>query len=156
MRDNVRRKNDERKTASFKKALGDFNGDSFLVLMVGFAHTSFDLCQKSEAFYLENSLQGNFIGTDMASFQMRGEGNLIDRSFMLSGSKLLGEVDMAKLSHLEIKARLGLAKVYFLPKGEKKAIRLAEGSLKYQDKGKLILIGRFFTGRIYFDDKTSA
>lgn len=128
----------------------------FLVLMVGFAHTSFDLCQKSEAFYLENSLQGNFIGTDMASFQMRGEGNLIDRSFMLSGSKLLGEVDMAKLSHLEIKARLGLAKVYFLPKGEKKAIRLAEGSLKYQDKGKLILIGRFFTGRIYFDDKTSA
>ena len=128
----------------------------FFVLMVGFAHTSFDLCQKSEAFYLENSLQGNFIGTDMASFQMRGEGNLIDRSFMLSGSKLLGEVDMAKLSHLEIKARLGLAKVYFLPKGEKKAIRLAEGSLKYQDKGKLILIGRFFTGRIYFDDKTSA
>ena len=128
----------------------------FLVLMVGFAHTSFDLCQKSEAFYLENSLQGNFIGTDMASFQMRGEGNLIDRSFILSGSKLLGEVDMAKLSHLEIKARLGLAKVYFLPKGEKKAIRLAEGSLKYQDKGKLILIGRFFTGRIYFDDKTSA
>lgn len=128
----------------------------FLVLMVGFAHTSFDLCQKSEAFYLENSLQGNFIGTDMASFQMRGEGNLIDRSFMLSGSKLLGEVDMAKLSHLEIKARLGLAKVYFLPKGEKKAIRLAEGSLKYQDKGKLILIGRFFTGRIYLEDKTSA
>ena len=128
----------------------------FLVLMVGFAHTSFDLCQKSEAFYLENSLQGNFIGTDMASFQMRGEGNLIDRSFMLSGSKLLGEVDMAKLSHLEIKARLGLAKVYFLPKGEKKAIRLAEGRFQYQDKGKLILIGRFFTGRIYFDDKTSA
>ena len=128
----------------------------FLVLMVGFAHTSFDLCQKSEAFYLENSLQGNFIGTDMASFQMRGEGNLIDRSFMLSGSKLLGEVDMAKLSHLEIKASLGSVKVYFLPKGEKKAIRLAEGSLKYQDKGKLILIGRFFTGRIYFDDKTSA
>lgn len=128
----------------------------FLVLMVGFAHTSFDLCQKSEAFYLENSLQGNFIGTDMASFQMRGEGNLIDRSFMLSGSKLLGEVDMAKLSHLEIKARLGLAKVYFLPKGEKKAIRLAEGRFQYRDKGKLILIGRCFTGRIYFDDKTSA
>lgn len=128
----------------------------FLVLMVGFAHTSFDLCQKSEAFYLENSLQGNFIGTDMASFQMRGEGNLIDRSFMLSGSKLLGEVDMAKLSHLEIKVRLGLAKVYFLPKGEKKAIRLAEGRFQYRDKGKLILIGRFFTGRIYFDDKTSA
>lgn len=128
----------------------------FLVLMVGFAHTSFDLCQKSEAFYLENSLQGNFIGTDMASFQMRGEGNLIDRSFMLSGSKLLGEVDMAKLSHLEIKARLGLAKVYFLPKGEKKAIRLAEGRFQYRDKGKLILIGRFFTGRIYLEDKTSA
>ncbi len=128
----------------------------FLVLMVGFAHTSFDLCQKSEAFYLENSLQGNFIGIDMASFQMRGEGNLIDRSFMLSGSKLLGEVDMAKLSHLEIKARLGLAKVYFLPKGEKKAIRLAEGRFQYRDKGKLILIGRCFTGRIYFDDKTSA
>ena len=81
----------------------------FLVLMVGFAHTSFDLCQKSEAFYLENSLQGNFIGTDMASFQMRGEGNLIDRSFMLSGSKLLGDVDMAKLSHLEIKASLSLS-----------------------------------------------
>ena len=128
----------------------------FLVLMVGFAHTSFDLCQKSEAFYLENSLQGNFIGTDMASFQMRGEGNLIDRSFMLSGSKLLGDVDMAKLSHLEIKARLGSVKVYFLPKGEKKAIRLAEGRFQYQDKGKLILIGRFFTGRIYLDDKTSA
>ena len=117
----------------------------FLVLMVGFAHTSFDLCQKSEAFYLENSLQGNFIGTDMAS-----------RSFMLSGSKLLGEVDMAKLSHLEIKARLGSVKVYFLPKGEKKAIRLAEGRIQYRDKGKLILIGRFFTGRIYLHDKTSA
>lgn len=128
----------------------------FLVLMVGFAHTSFDLCQKSEAFYLENSLQGNFIGTDMASFQMCGEGNLIDRSFMLSGSKLLGEVDMAKLSHLEIKARLGSVKVYFLPKGEKKAIRLAEGRFHYRDKGKLILIGRFFTGRIYLEDKTSA
>ena len=128
----------------------------FLVLMVGFVHTSFDLCQKSEAFYLENSLQGNFIGTDMASFQMRGEGNLIDRSFMLSGSKLLGDVDMAKLSHLEIKARLGSVKVYFLPKGEKKAIRLAEGRIQYRDKGKLILIGRFFTGRIYLHDKTSA
>ena len=105
---------------------------------------------------MENSLQGNFIGTDMASFQMRGEGNLIDRSFMLSGSKLLGDVDMAKLSHLEIKARLGSVNVYFLPKGEKKPIRLAEGRFQYRDKGKLILIGRFFTGHIYLDDKTSA
>ena len=96
----------------------------FLVLMVGFVHTSFDLCQKSEAFYLENSLQGNFIGTDMASFQMRGEGNLIDRSFMLSGSKLLGEVDMAKLSHLEIKASLSLS-VDFLQDVSTLMIKLA-------------------------------
>ena len=106
----------------------------FLVLMVGFAHTSFDLCQKSEAFYLENSLQGNFIGTDMASFQMRGEGNLIDRSFMLSGSKLLGEVDMAKLSHLEIKASLSLS-VDFLQDVSTLMIKLAH-------KKSLLAIGR--------------
>ena len=106
----------------------------FLVLMVGFVHTSFDLCQKSEAFYLENSLQGNFIGTDMASFQMRGEGNLIDRSFMLSGSKLLGEVDMAKLSHLEIKASLSLS-VDFLQDVSTLMIKLAH-------KKSLLAIGR--------------
>ena len=44
----------------------------FLVLMVGFAHTSFDLYQKSEAFYLENSNRDYLVRLDCWSCGTKG------------------------------------------------------------------------------------